>query len=113
MSAHSAWLVRDGDVLAAAELATDRRSRTRGLLGRTTVDGAFVLRPCKQVHTFGMRMPIDVAFCTGDGVVLHVATMRPWRLSRFVRRSAFVVEAGEGAFERWGLKPLDVLELKE
>jgi uncharacterized membrane protein (UPF0127 family) len=107
------WLVRDGDVLASAEIATTRRARMRGLLGRRGFEGALVLRPCRQVHTWGMRFPIDVAFCTSDGVVLHSVTMRPWRISRVVRRAAFAVEAPGGAFERWRLRPLDVLEVKE
>jgi uncharacterized membrane protein (UPF0127 family) len=109
----SAWLVRDGDVLAAVELAAGRHARMRGLLGRAEFDGALVIRPCRQVHTFGMRFPIDVAFCNSDGVVLHVASMRPWRVSRVVRRGAFVIEAPDGAFERWRLRHLDVLEVKE
>ena len=58
-----AWLVRDGDVLAAAEVADGARARRRGLLGRDAFEGALVLRPCRHVHTFGMRFPIDVAFC--------------------------------------------------
>jgi uncharacterized membrane protein (UPF0127 family) len=111
--AGTAWLLRDGDVLASAHLATTHRQRMRGLLGRREFEGALVLRPCRQVHTWAMRFPIDVAFCTGDGVVLHIATMRPWRMSRLVRRAAFAVEASAGAFERWQLRPLDVLEVKE
>lgn len=107
------WLVRDGDVLASAEVATTHRARMRGLLGRTGFEGALVLRPCRQVHTWGMRFPIDVAFCTSDGVVVHAVTMRPWRMSRVVRRAAFAVEAPAGAFERWRLQALDVLEVKE
>ena len=112
-SGATAWLVRDGDVLATAELATSWRARTRGLLGRDSLDGALLLRPCKQVHTFGMRFPIDVAFCTADGVVLHMTSLRPWRMSRVVRKARFVVEAPAGAFERWSLHPLDVVEIKE
>lgn len=108
-----AWLVRDGEVLASAELATTHRARMRGLLGRKSFEGALVLRPCRQVHTIGMRFPIDVAFCRNDGVVLHTVTMRPWRISRVVRRSGFVVEAAAGAFERWRLHALDVVEVKE
>lgn len=107
------WLVRDGEVLASAQLATTARARMRGLLGRNEFEGALVLRPCRQVHTWGMRFPIDVAFCTGDGVVLHATTMRPWRLSRVVRRAKFAVEAPAGSFERWRLRPLDVLEVKD
>jgi hypothetical protein len=60
-----------------------------------------------------MRFPIDVAFCEADGMVLRQSTLRPARISRLVWRSAFVVEAEAGAFERWGLRPGDRLEVKE
>src|SRR4051812_50085481 len=91
------WLVRDGDVLAAAEVAATARARRRGLLGRDSFEGAFVLRPCRNVHTARMRFPIDVAFCDADGVVLRTVTLVPWRGSPVVRRAAFVIEAGAGA----------------
>ena len=106
------WLVRDGAVLASAEAASGRRDRRRGLLGRTGIDGALVLRPCRQVHSIGMRFPIDVAFCDRDGVVLHLATLRPGRVSRPVLRAAWVVEAEAGAFARWGLRVGDVVEVR-
>lgn len=108
-----AWLVREGDVLATVEVADRARQRSRGLLGRDSFGGAIVLRPCRQVHTLGMRFPIDVAFCSPEGVVLRVATLAPWRVSRLVWRSAFVVEATAGAFDRWELRPGDHLDIKE
>ena len=108
-----AWLVRDGDVLASVEVPSRPLSRARGLVGRDHFHGAMVLRPCRQVHTFGMRFPVDVAFCDRSGVVLRVATLSPWRVSRVVWRSGFAVEAAAGAFERWGLRPGDRVEVKE
>jgi uncharacterized membrane protein (UPF0127 family) len=107
------WLVRDGEVLAAAEVARTRRERTRGLLGRDGFTGALVFRKCRQVHTVGMRFAIDVAFCDRDGIVLRLSTLKPWRLSALVWRSAFVIEAEAGAFERWGLRVGDQVEVKE
>lgn len=107
------WLVRDGEVLAAAEVARTRRERTRGLLGRDGFTGALVFRKCRQVHTVGMRFTIDVAFCNGDGFVVRTSTLRPWRFSPLVWRSAFVIEAETGAFERWGLRVGDQVEVKE
>jgi len=106
------WLVRDDDVLAVAEVAESRRERSRGLTGRDDLEGALVIRPCRQVHTFGMRFPIDVAFCDGKGVVLHVSCLAPRRVSRVVWRSAFAIEARSGSFERWTLRPGDVVEIK-
>ena len=106
------WLVRDDDVLAVAEVADSRRARARGLMGRDDVEGALVLRPCRQVHTFGMHFPIDVAFCDRSGTVLHLSTLPPRRLSRPVLKAAFAVEARAGSFYRWNLQPGDVIEIK-
>jgi hypothetical protein len=110
------WLVRRDpsaadEVLAAAEVAATRAARRRGLLGRDQVDGALVLRPCRQVHTFRMRMPIDVVWCADDGRVLRVATMAPGRVSRPVFRARFVIEAAAGATDRWRLRVGDPLEV--
>lgn len=61
---------------------------------------ALILRPAKQVHTFGMRYPIDVVFLGGGGRVLRVVReMQPKRLTRVVLRARAVVElpAGEAA----------------
>ena len=76
------WLVRGDDVLAAAEVAVTRGQRRKGLIGRDGMEGVLVIRPCRQVHTFGMRFPIDVAFCDRYGFVLHRTTLAPRRVSR-------------------------------
>ena len=107
-----AWLLRDGEVLASLEVAESRRARSRGLLGRDGVDGALLLRPCRSVHTLGMRFAIDVACCAHDMRVLRVVTMRPHRLSRLVWRSRAVIEAEAGTFAHWELRPGDALEVK-
>jgi uncharacterized protein len=106
-----AWLERDGEVLAAAEVAADRRARRRGLLGRDGVTGVLVLDPCRHVHSAGMRFPIDVALCDRDGVVLRTCRLAPWRLAPLVRRAHVVVEAEAGAFDRWGVRPGDRLRV--
>jgi uncharacterized membrane protein (UPF0127 family) len=107
-----AWLVRSDDVLAAAEIAVTRRQRRRGLVGRDDLEGVLVVRPCRQVHTFRMKFPIDVAFCDRDGFVLHAATIPPWRISRPVPRAYFAIEAREGSFERWKLAVGDIVEVR-
>jgi uncharacterized membrane protein (UPF0127 family) len=108
-----AWLVREGDVLATAEIAESRRARRRGLIGRKDFEGALVLRSCRHVHTFFMRFPIDVAFCDRDGTVLRTTCLRPWRISPLVANAPFAIEAESGAFERWGLRVGDQVEVKE
>ena len=98
-------LLVDGRDVAPVEVATTSRARSKGLLGRTGLVGALWLAPARQVHTFRMRFAIDVAHLAKDGRVLHVATMPPGRLGRWVWRSRGVLEAEAGSFAQWGLVP--------
>ena len=107
-----AWLLRDGKVLATLEVADGFQSRLKGLLGRDAVEGALLLKPASSVHTFGMRFPIDVAFCDKDLRVLDTVCMPRHRLGRPRLRAHCVIEAEAGAFERWGLRPGDQLEIE-
>jgi uncharacterized membrane protein (UPF0127 family) len=107
-----AWLLREGDVLAALEVADSAPSRLRGLLGRDRFDGALLLTPAKSVHTVGMRFPIDVAFCDKELVVLQTLCLRRYRVCLPRLRAHAVLEAEAGAFERWRLRPGDQLEVK-
>jgi uncharacterized protein len=108
----SAWLVSDGRVLASAEVASDRSSRTRGVLGRDHLEGALVLDPCRWVHTIGVRFPLDVAYLDADGVVVKTVHMHRHRVGVPVPRARLVVEATEGSFARWGLRVGDVIEVR-
>ena len=107
-----AWLLRDGEVLAAVEMATSRGDRFRGALGRDHLEGALVLRPARSVHTLGMRFAIDVAFCDRELVVVTTKSMVPHRVGLPRWRARSVIEAEAGAFERWRLRPGDQLELQ-
>ena len=108
-----AWLVSEARVLASADVAETSRQRRNGLLGRDGLDGAFVITSCRWVHTLGMRMPIDVAFVDGDGVVIKMVRMKRWRIGVPVKQASWLIEASTGAFERWGLSVGDVVELRD
>ena len=122
-----AWLLREGEVLAAIDIASTRAARRRGLLGRDGIDGALLLRPARAVHTINMRFPIDVAYCAPwepplDGVAVHdvvasltvleTVSMPRFRLGRPRLKASCVIEAEAGAFERWGLRGGDRLEVR-
>lgn len=81
-------------------------TRLRGLLGTAALapgDGLWI-RPCRQVHMFGMRYPIDVVFLDdGRRVVELVSDLRPWRVSPLVRSATSVLELPAGAIRRIGL----------
>ena len=54
------------------EMATSASSRLRGMLFRDPDDITRLLVPCRDIHTFGMRYPLDIAFISKDGYVLEV-----------------------------------------
>lgn len=106
------WLLRDGEVLASVEVASSRRDRNRGLLGRDGVEGALLIARARSVHSFGMRFAIDVAFCNADLTVVRTTHLRPQRLTLPVLRATQAIEAEAGMFAQWGLRPGDHLEVR-
>ncbi len=67
----------------------------------------------RGVHSIGMRFAMDVAFLDAELVVLDCVTVKPYRATLPRIRARAVLEAEAGAFERWGLKVGDQLEIKE
>ncbi|HWI05385.1 MAG TPA: DUF192 domain-containing protein [Acidimicrobiales bacterium] len=108
-----AWLLRDGEVLAALEVTESREERVVGLLKRDGIEGAILIRPARSVHSVGMGFAIDVAFCTKDLEVLRTISLKPGRMTRPCLRGRCVIEAEAGAFDRWNLRVGDRLEIRE
>ena len=94
------------------QLASTIGSRLLGLRRKEGFEGELLLVPCKDVHTFGMRRAIDVAFVAPDGTVLesHRGVAPNRRLRN--RRAAATVErfsCGKGWYspgDPVGLVPL-------
>jgi uncharacterized protein len=85
-------------VASRVELALDRGSRRRGLLGRLWMPptSAIVLSPCWMIHTAFMQFRIDVLFVDAHGRVVQVIRdMRPWRLAMSTR-ARMVIELAAG-----------------
>lgn len=107
-----AWLER-GRVVARVRVARSVWARFLGLMGRAQLDReeGLWLVPCRSIHMFFMRAPIDVAFLDRDGVVVRaVATMRPWSLRPVsvtlwpVRGAHSALELAPGTLERAGIQ---------
>jgi hypothetical protein len=66
-------------------------------------DGLWIT-PCRQVHMFWMRYPIDVVFLDeAHQVVALTPHLRPWRISPLVRQATSVIELPAGTVSRTGL----------
>lgn len=92
------------EVRVPLEIAASYRARTKGLLGRTSLDGALLLSPASGIHTFRMRMAIDVAYLDRRLRVLAVRTMPPGRLGLPRVRARHVIESEAGAMAEWGVR---------
>ncbi len=108
----SGWLLRDGDVVCALELA-DSPAERGALRGRSGCEGALHVEGARAVHTAGMRFPIDVAFLSTDLTVVRVARLKPWRVAMGGRGVRSTVQAEAGSLERWGVRVGDQLEVHE
>ncbi|MFJ8804831.1 DUF192 domain-containing protein [Streptomyces sp. NPDC102490] len=95
------------------EIASSYRARTKGLLGRDSVEGAMLLSPANSVHTFRMRMAIDVAYLDRRLAVIAVRTMRPGRLGLPRLRARHVLEAEAGVMSGWGVRTGARVEIVE
>src|SRR3954467_14133299 len=90
-----------GEVLAErAELATSSWSRFWGLMGRTELPpgSGMVLQPGGGIHTWFMRVPIDVLHIGKNGVVTHVLrAIKPWRFGPLLVGGKQAIELPAGA----------------
>jgi uncharacterized membrane protein (UPF0127 family) len=106
---------RSGKYIASDIVEADTIfKRIKGLMGRDSLPPgeALWLRPCKSIHTIGMKFPIDVLFLAKDNKVVGMEeNIPPNRFSAFVFKAAGVLELAAGMVSQSGTKVGDVLEI--
>src|SRR3989449_6913454 len=104
---HRARVASSGPVLAGGlRLAHTPWTRLRGLLGTKGLNPGegLWLRPCRQIHMFGMRYAVDAVFLDArQRVVRALPDFAPGRVSPHVRDAESVLELPAGTVERAGL----------
>jgi protein-S-isoprenylcysteine O-methyltransferase Ste14/uncharacterized membrane protein (UPF0127 family) len=83
-------------------------TRLRGLLGtaRLAPGEGLWIRPCRQVHMFGMRYPIDVVFLDDHLAVVHtIPALAPWATAPRIGAATSVIELPAGTLARVGVAP--------
>jgi hypothetical protein len=106
-------LTRDILLAERAMVAETPASRRRGLLGIDSLpDGSgLLILPCRQVHTFGMRYPIDVVFVDESWTVRRVAhRLKSGRLSPLVLGARAALELPAGKAGETGTVKGDLLD---
>ncbi len=106
------WLLRDGEVLAAADAPGPLVARMVGFSRHDESETALLLRQTRFTHSVGVRGPMDVAFLDDELVVLGTVHLARWRVARPRRGGRHVLIVPGGAFERWGLAAGDRIEFR-
>jgi hypothetical protein len=94
-----------GTVAGHVSIAATPFRRMKGWLGRKQAPpgSALVLMPCAQVHTIGMRFPIDAVFCDETLHVVRVRTLVRGRMTWTVKGAHCCIELPAGAAAANGL----------
>jgi uncharacterized protein len=98
-------LTTGGELARTLAVATTLFSRARGLLGRRELPAGegLLIRPCRGVHTFLMKFPIDLVFLDRDNrIVATVENLRPQRLTKLLPRARAVLELPAGTIAASG-----------
>jgi uncharacterized membrane protein (UPF0127 family) len=103
---------RDRLLADRAERATSFMDRFVGLMGRSSLalgEGLHLV-PCNSIHTFFMRIPIDVAFLDPDGLIVkQFPALPPWRTTPVYFRARSVLELPAGTLRASGTQEGDRL----
>ncbi|MBZ4412967.1 DUF192 domain-containing protein [Myxococcus sp. MISCRS1] len=98
-----------------AEKATSFAHRFKGLMGRTelAVGEGLHIQPCNSIHTFFMRIPIDVAFLDAQGrIVKQMMALPPWRATSVYLQARSVLELPAGVLAASGTQEGDRLSFE-
>lgn len=85
-----------------ARVAGSFRTRLVGLLSRKRLQPGegMVLSPGSCIHTFFMRMPIDVVFTDKQGKVVKTAfNVKPWRMVMAPLSTRYTIELPIGVID--------------
>ena len=107
-------LDRECEIASHVEVAGTSASRRQGLLKRTELNDSagLWLAPCEAIHTFGMKLPIDVVFLDRKYRAMKLVTqLPPSRISLCLSGSS-VLELASGTIQRCGLRRGDRLQFQ-
>ena len=103
-----------GTVASHIEVADGMWGRFVGLMGKRALPEGhgLCLRPCSQIHMFFMRFHIDAMFVDKDGRIVRLyADLKPWRVTRIVRKAKACIELPAGTAARAGVRVGDLVRL--
>ena len=108
---------KTGKELIAAEVieANTFFNKLFGLITRRRLRDreGFLIENCNGIHTFWMRYNIDVVFLDKKNRVLAIYnSVKPFRVTPFIKNAFFVLELKSGTIEKTSLRPGDLISFE-
>lgn len=104
---------KDGKILFEnCKVATSFFTRFMGLMGKKEMgkNEAIIFPRCNSIHTFFMRMPIDVVFVSQNGRIVRIYNaLNPWKMLAPVKGAKHAVEMAAGCSAEKALREGDML----
>ncbi|MBP7174803.1 MAG: DUF192 domain-containing protein [Thermoclostridium sp.] len=76
-------------------------SRFLGLMGKSNVDYGLLLFPCKSIHTFFMKIPIDVVYLDRAMTIVKIEkNMMPWKTGKTCKNAYCILELPAGVADQ-------------
>jgi uncharacterized protein len=97
-----------GEVLAdKLEEADSFGKRLKGLMFKKSMPENYALHltPCRSIHTFFMKFPIDVLYLDNEKTIVGIEEkLQPGKIGKKVKGARTVIELPEGQISRTGTK---------
>ncbi|MFC4737261.1 DUF192 domain-containing protein [Bacillus daqingensis] len=88
--------------------------RFKGLMFQRHAGGGIHLKPCTAIHTFFMKVNIDVVYLDESGIITGIEEhLIPNRIGRRFPRTRSVLELPTGTVSRIRLSPGEQLRIEE
>ena len=103
-------------------IANNRWTRARGLIGKKELpmNTALLIYPCRQIHTYFMRFPIDCLFIKPEPdsssiyrVLKCIHSLRPWKVGPKVAEAWGVIELPPGTLLTTDIQENDFVRIDQ
>ena len=101
-------VLKSNSINLPIKIADTFMSRFIGLMGKKHLDYGLLITPCNSVHTFFMKVPIDIVFLDSSYTVLEIKKdARPWRTVSYNAKACRILELPSGMADK-----LEIMEGK-
>lgn len=103
-------LIINNSEIMEIDIADTPFQRIKGLMFKKSINKALLIKPCNSIHTFFMKVAIDILYIDKNGKIIKIAkNMKPWRVGPLVFGCYSVVELPKNSIDKHNIKLNDIV----